>query len=81
METFRRLKTCIYKSDRESGQQSVIIQSVLCEVACLKIVCTQYTNTSNTLKTNKQQQACGADKHENMHTQAFAIEFSRRWDH
>ena len=33
LRMFCRLKTCVYKSVRQRGQESVIIQSVLCEVA------------------------------------------------
>ena len=29
--------TCVYKKARQSGQESVVIIPVLCEVACLKI--------------------------------------------
>ena len=32
-------KTCVYKRARQSEQKSVIIQSVLCEVACEQISC------------------------------------------
>ena len=38
-------------------------------------------NTSNTFRITQQQQACGTNKYENAHTQAFVIEFSRRRDH
>ena len=37
LRTFWRLKVCVYKKARQSGQQSNISQSVLYEVACLKI--------------------------------------------
>ena len=33
--------------------------------------------TLNTFQINQQQQACGTDKYENAHTQAFAIDLSR----
>ena len=33
LRTFGRLKVCAYKKPRQSGQQSVRIQSALCEVA------------------------------------------------
>ena len=34
LRTFCKLKTCVYKRARQSGQESVRIQSALCEVAC-----------------------------------------------
>ena len=37
LKTFCRLKVCAYKKARQSGQQSVLIPSAFCEVACLKI--------------------------------------------
>ena len=37
LRTFCKLKTCVYKRARQSGQQSVRIQSALCEVARLNI--------------------------------------------
>ena len=34
LRTFCKLKMCVYKRARQSGQESVRIQSALCKVAC-----------------------------------------------